>query len=196
MDGRGRLNGAAFYYDYDDYQAFLFTGVSGVVVNADAETMGVELELQLSPGEGWDILLSGAYLDATVKDVPYRIGSPLPPQDRNPTYSPEFQAAALVRYEWEALGGTMAAQGDASYSDEFYYNLRNFDADKFDSYVLTNLRLSWFSADADWETSLIVRNVTDERAGTIGFDLATLCGCNEVAYREPRWYGVSVRYNF
>jgi hypothetical protein len=33
-------------------------------------------------------------------------------------------------------------------------------------------------------------------AGTIGFDLATLCGCNEVAYREPRWYGVSVRYNF
>mgnify|MGYP006314206937 CR=1 FL=1 len=196
MDGRGRLNGAAFYYDYDDYQAFLFTGVSGVVVNADAETMGVELELQLSPGEGWDILLSGAWLDATVKDVPYRIGSPLPPQDRNPTYSPEFQAAALVRYEWDALGGTMAAQGDASYSDEFYYNLRNFDADKFDSYVLANLRLSWLSANADWETSLMVRNVTDERAGTIGFYLASLCGCNEVAYREPRWYGVSVRYNF
>ena len=51
-------------------------------------------------------------------------------------------------------------------------------------------------SNADWETSLMVRNVTDERAGTIGFDLATLCGCNEVAYREPRWYGVSVRYNF
>jgi iron complex outermembrane receptor protein len=102
----------------------------------------------------------------------------------------------MVRYEWAALGGTMAAQGDAAYSDEFYYNLRNFDADKFDSYVLANLRLSWLNADAKWETSLIVRNVMDERAGTIGFDLATLCGCNEVAYREPRWYGVSVRYNF
>jgi iron complex outermembrane receptor protein len=196
MNGRGRLNGSAFYYDYDDYQAFLFTGVSGVVVNADAETLGVELELQLSPGDGWDILLSGAYLDATVKDVPFRIGSPLPPQDRDPTYSPEFQAAALVRYEWDALGGLMAVQGDASYSDEFYYNLRNFDADKFDNYILANARLSWLSADAHWETALIVRNFTDERAGTIGFDLATLCGCNEVAYKEPRLYGVSVRYNF
>ncbi len=196
MEGLGRLNGSVFYYDYDDYQAFLFTGVSGVVVNADAENMGAELELQLSPGEGWDILLSGAYLDATVKDVPYRIGSPLPPEDRNPTYSPEFQAAALVRYEWSALNGTMAIQGDATYSDEFYYNLRNFDADRFDSYVIANARLSWLSADAHLETALMVRNFTDERAGTIGFDLATLCGCNEVAYREPRWYGVNIRYNF
>jgi iron complex outermembrane receptor protein len=196
MEGLGRLNGSVFYYDYADYQAFLFTGVSGVVVNADAENMGAELELQLSPAEGWDILLSGAYLDATVKDVPYRIGSPLAPQDRNPTYSPKFQAMGLVRYEWSALGGTMAIQGDASYSDEFYYNLRNFDADKFDSYVVANARLSWLSADAHWEAALIARNFTDERAGTIGFDLATLCGCNELAFSEPRWYGVNLRYNF
>jgi iron complex outermembrane recepter protein len=196
LDGRGRFNGTVFYYDYTDYQAFLFTGVSGVVVNADAENYGAELELQLSPGEGWDILLSAAYLDATVEDVPLRIGSPLPPVDRTPTYSPEFQAAAVVRYEWPALGGRVAIQGDATYSDEFYYNLRNFDADKFDSYVLTNARLTWYSGNDNWETSLMVRNITDEKAGTIGFDLATLCGCNEVAYREPRWYGVSVRYNF
>ncbi|HLF30893.1 MAG TPA: TonB-dependent receptor [Xanthomonadales bacterium] len=196
MDGLGRFNGTAFYYDYKDYQAFLFTGVSGVVVNADAETMGVELELQLSPGEGWDILLSAAYLDATVKDVPFRIGSPLPPEDRDPTYSPELQAAALVRYQWPALGGTMAVQGDMTYSDEFFYNLRNFDADQFDSYVLMGARLSWYSGNEAWETSLILNNLTDERAGTIGFDLATLCGCNEVSYVEPRWYGVSVRYNF
>lgn len=194
--GLGRLNGSAFYYDYSDYQAFLFTGVSGVVVNADAENYGAELELQLSPGEGWDILLSAAYLDATVEDVPLRIGTPLPPIDVNPTYAPEWQVTALVRYQWQALGGTMAVQSDASYSDEFFYNLRNFDADKFDSYVVANARLSWLSASQHWETSLMVRNFTDERAGNIGFDLATLCGCNEVSYREPRWYGLNVRYNF
>lgn len=194
--GLGRLNGSAFYYDYSDYQAFLFTGVSGVVVNADAENYGAELELQLSPGEGWDILLSGAYLNATVEDVPLRIGTPLPPIDVNPTYAPEWQFTALVRYQWQALGGTMAAQSDASYSDEFFYNLRNFDADKFDSYVVANARLTWLSPSQHWETSLMVRNFTDERAGNIGFDLATLCGCNEVSYREPRWYGLNIRYNF
>ncbi len=196
MDGRGRLNATAFYYDYDDYQAFLFTGVSGVVVNADAETYGAEVELQMSPAEGWDVLLAASYLDATVKDVPLRIGSPLPPMDVQPTYSPEWQAAGIVRYEWPALGGRLAIQGDVEYSDSFYYNLRNFDADQFDSYWLWNSRLTWYSADDNWEASLMFQNLTDERAGTIGFDLATLCGCNEVAYTEPRWYGVSLRYQF
>ena len=196
FDGLARFNGTAFYYDYKDYKAFLFTGVSGVVVNADAENKGVELELQMSPGEGWDILLSAAWLDATVEDVPLRIGTPIPPKDRNPTYAPEVQATALVRYQWSALGGTMAIQGDVTYSDEFFYNLRNFDADKFDSYTISNARLSWMDGEENWEVALIARNLTDERAGNIGFDLATLCGCNEVTYRDPRYYGLNVKYSF
>ena len=39
-------------------------------------------------------------------------------------------------------------------------------------------------------------NVTDERAGIQGFDLATLCGCNEVSYRAPRNYAVQIRKEF
>ena len=34
-DGRTRINAAAYYYDYKDYQAYLFTVVAGVVINAD-----------------------------------------------------------------------------------------------------------------------------------------------------------------
>jgi hypothetical protein len=30
----------------------------------------------------------------------------------------------------------------------------------------------------------------------IGFDLATLCGCNEDYYGKPRWFGVSLSYNY
>ena len=36
LNGTTRFNGSVFYYDYKDYQAFLFTGVGGVVINADA----------------------------------------------------------------------------------------------------------------------------------------------------------------
>ena len=75
MDGRTRLNGSIFYYDYTDYQAFLFTGIGGNVLNADADTVGAELELQTSPIDGLDAMLSLAYFDATVQDVPLRIGS-------------------------------------------------------------------------------------------------------------------------
>ncbi|MEJ8569772.1 TonB-dependent receptor [Elongatibacter sediminis] len=194
--GRTRIQFDAFYYDYSDYQAFLFTGVSGVVVNADADNYGFEFQVQSSPADGWDIVFGLSWMDATVKDVPLRINSPLPSRDVDPTYAPEFQASGLVRYGWNALGGEMAVSVDGSYSDEYFYNLRNFDADKFDSYFLLNLRWSWLSGDGRWEVALVGHNLTDEAAGIQGFDLATLCGCNEVSYQPPRWYGFNVRINF
>jgi iron complex outermembrane recepter protein len=196
QDGRTRFNGSAFFYDYSDYQAFLFVGVGGVVINADAENYGVELELQTSPATGWDAMLSVSWFDATVKDILLRNGSPLPPRDVKPTYAPELQASALLRYEWPALGGMLNVRGDVSYSDSFFYNLRNFDADQFDSYVMVNAGLGWASDDKNWQVSLDVRNVTDERAGIQGFDLAVLCGCNEVSYQPPRWYGINVKRSF
>ncbi|MCH1492779.1 MAG: TonB-dependent receptor [Luminiphilus sp.] len=192
--GTTRINGTAFYYDYTDYQAFLFVGVGGVVINKDADNYGVELEIQSSPMEGLDLILSGAYFDATVKDVSLRNGSPLPPSDVDPTYAPEFQATGLARYSFDALGGVVAVQGDISYSDEYYYNLRNFDADKFDSYTVVNAQISY--ANNGWLATLAARNITDERPGIQGFDLATLCGCNEVAYKAPRYYAFSVRKEF
>ncbi|VAX07122.1 TonB-dependent receptor [hydrothermal vent metagenome] len=194
-DGRGRFNGNAFYYDYNDYQAFLFTGVSGIVVNADAEYFGADLELQFMPVEGLLTQLSGSWINATVKDVPLRIGGPIV-RDVDPTYTPEFQFSGLVRYEWAAFDGMMSLLADASWSDSFFYNLRNFDADQFDSYFLMNARLGWTNADETLELALQARNLTDARAGTQGFDLATLCGCNEVAYRAPRWFGFNIKYNF
>ena len=192
--GKTRINGTAFYYDYADYQAFLFVGVGGVVINKDADNYGVELEIQTNPVEGLDLILSGSYFDATVKDVSLRNGSPLPASDVDPTYAPEFQVTGLARYSFDAMGGQMAVQGDVSYSDEYYYNLRNFDADIFDSYTVVNAQISY--ANNGWLATLAARNLTDERPGIQGFDLATLCGCNEVAYKAPRYYALSLRKEF
>ncbi len=191
-----RLNGSLFYYDYSDYQAFLFVGVGGVVVNEDAENYGIELELQTAPTDNLDMIFSVSYFDATVENLLLRNGSPLPPRDVEPTYAPEFQATGIIRYSWQGFGGNMALVGDLNYSDEYFYNLRNFDADKFDSYALFNTQLSWENADQSWSASFSIRNLTDERAGIQGFDLATLCGCNEVAYRAPRTFAVGVRHQF
>jgi iron complex outermembrane receptor protein len=195
FDGTARFNGSVFYYDYADYQSFLFTGVSGVVINADAENIGVELELQTSPMQGLDILLSAAWFDATVKDVPLRVDGPIR-RDVDPTYAPEFQFTGLIRYEWPAFNGRMYVGGDVSYSDEYFYNLRNFDADKFSDYTMVNARVGWIDANDRLEASLRMENVTDERAGIQGFDIATVCGCNEISFQPPRWYGVNLRYSF
>lgn len=195
LNGSARLNGSVFYYDYSDYQAFLFTGIGGIVINADAENYGAELELQISPFEGFDALIAVSWFNATVKDVPLVIGSSNT-RDVDPTYAPEFQITGVARYEWPAFNGMMNITGDISYSDEYFYNLRNFDADKYDSYTMVNLGLGWSTEDGQWEAKFKVNNVTDEHAGIQGFNIATGCGCNEISFRAPRWYGFSVRYNY
>jgi iron complex outermembrane receptor protein len=194
-NGHTRINGTIFYYDYEDYQAFLFTGVSGVVVNNDADNYGIELDIQSSPMEGLDLLFAASWFDATVKDVPLRVGGPII-RDVDPVYAPEIQASGLVRYEWPISNGKLHVQADFSYSDDYFYNLRNFDADKYDSYTKIGAGFGWTNDADDLSITFNARNLTDERIGIQGFDLATLCGCNEISFQPPRWLGLNVKVSF
>jgi iron complex outermembrane receptor protein len=199
MDGRARLNGAAYFYDYDDYQAFVFVQSSGTVSNLQSESKGVELDFTVTPVDGLDIQLGASYFDATVEDLALSSATPgVEPllKDVEPSFAPPLQLAALLRYAWPALGGELSAQIDGSYTDSFYHNLRNFDSEKYDDYVLGNLRFGYAPDGGNWELAAFVKNFTDERYRTIGFDLATLCGCNEDAYGAPRWAGLTVKIKF
>lgn len=192
-DGRSRLNASVYYYDYKDYQAFLFTGVSGVVINANAKTIGGEMDFFTSPITGLDLGLGVSWFDAKVKDVPLRVNGPIA-RDVKPVYAPQLQGNAVARYSWDALGGKLSAGVDAQYSSAFYYNLRNFSADRYNRYVMVNASIGW-TADP-WQVTLGVKNLTNVRAGVQGFDLATFCGCNEVSYKPPRQFQLSARYEF
>ena len=195
LAGNTRINGTVFYYDYKDYQSFLFTGVAGYVVNADATNVGGELELITSPLPGLDLSIGASVFDATVKDVPLRLGGPII-RDVKPTYAPELQISGLARYGWDMFGGEMAINADFQYSDSYYYNLRNFDADKFDSYFIAGLGIAWTSPEDTVKVAFNIDNITDERVGIQGFDLAGLCGCNEVSYKPPRSFSLNVRLQY
>jgi iron complex outermembrane receptor protein len=193
-DGLMRLNGSLYYYDYQDYQGFVFAGVSGNVVNYDSTVVGVELELITSPVEGLDIMLSGAYIDAEVEDVEVAPGIF---DDTEPSYVPPLQLSALVRYAWSMGEGEMAVQADASYTDNAYYTLRNYDSHEMEDYTLANARISYNTGgESNWEFAAFVHNLTDEENEVMGFDISLFCGCSEIAVGEPRWWGVSARKNF
>ncbi|WCT79139.1 TonB-dependent receptor [Novosphingobium humi] len=192
-DGKTRLNASAFYYDYKNYQAFLFTGVSGVVINAPDKTYGIEGELRTSPIRGLDIGLTAAYTHATVEGVPLRLGGPYT-RNVQPTYSPRVQANAIVRYGWEALGGRFSVGGDVDYTGKFYYNLRNFTADQVPGTWMVNTSVDY--KVSDWTFTAAIKNLTNVRVGVIGFDLAGLCGCNQISYKPPRLFSFSARYEF
>ncbi len=174
--------------------AFLGAGGDSAIPYDEEVLTSFEAGFKSTLGDG-NTRFNASYTDSTVEDLLLRNGSPLPPRDVEPTYAPKFQATGVARYAWDAMGGTLSWQGDWSYSDEYFYNLRNFDADKFDSYVMVNTQLGWANDDG-WSLKLRVNNVTDERVGIQGFDLAALCGCNEVSYRAPRLVTLGIRKDF
>jgi iron complex outermembrane receptor protein len=193
LDGRARLNGSAFYYDYEDFQTFRFEILNQVIFNTDAEVSGAELEFQASPAEGWDIALGLSVLDATAEGIPDPAGGP--PRERTMVAAPEFSANALVRYAWPAFGGEVALQGWANYQGEMFYDIQNVPVSREDGYTVGNLRASYTSGDQRWEVAAFAHNVTDEEYLSYTFDFTGTFGFNQQAYGPPRWFGVSLQYN-
>lgn len=194
-DGKARFNGAFYYYDYSDYQIFQFIGTSGAVFNADAEYYGIELDMAANPFDNFDIMLGFSWIDATVEDVNIAPGFS---QDVEPTFTPEYQASGLARYTWPALmaGGDLALQMDFNYASDSFYNINNFDTHKMESYVVGNARMTWYHPNEKMELQFFVNNLADEQYQNIGFELSTICGCDERSYGKPRWFGGRIRYSF
>jgi iron complex outermembrane receptor protein len=105
FDGRVTLNTAVFYSEIDDLQVIADAGScsSRIVLNAQAESIGAELELFASPNDHWDLGISATYQQAEITETRLSAtGQPIAgirDGNRLPT-SPEFQASASVSYGW------------------------------------------------------------------------------------------------
>jgi len=194
MDGRGRLNGAVFYYDYEDSQAFQFDGttLSAQAFNSDAEITGAELEFSITPAEGLDLIANLTFMDAELQDVTL-FG--LQVVDTQMPLTPDLQGSLIARYEWPAWGGRLAIQGDLSWFDDQYFDSFNSPSHFEDGYSIANARVTWFSDDDKWRVSVFGENITDEEYRTFSFDLAFL-GFSTDVYGKPSWFGASVGYKF
>ena len=190
--GRARLNGSAFRYDYEDFQTFRFERLNQVIFNAHAQMLGAELELQASVGQGWDVLLGLAVLDALAQGIPSPRGGSF---DRTPVAAPGLSATALLRYAWPAWGGNLAVQVWGSYQSSVYYDIQNVSVSKQGGYGLGNLRVSYADAAERWEVAAFVYNITDQEHLSYTFDFTATFGFNQQAYGKPRWAGLGFRYN-
>lgn len=223
-DNRLTVNGAAYFYDYQDYQAFSIIGLDTYTRNAEAETTGFELEVQASPSDGLDLLFGVGYVDTEVTDVPgINSTKPLDAYEQliahpngiakrgqavRPVQTPEWNLNGLIRYEVPMQAGNFAFQLDAEYRDEHYFNLTNTDPLREDGYTLVNGSIAYFPAEND---NVAIRfaghNLTDEEYIVQGFDLSGsifdagtanqgFWGMVEHYYGKPRTFSVSVNYLF
>ena len=193
---RTRINGAAFYYDYKDFQTFRFELLNQVIFNTDATVYGADLELQSSPNEHWDLELGLSYLSATAKDIP-RSSDPADGfRDRRMVASPEISANALVRYNWPVGAGKMSIQAWGNYQDEEFFDIQNVPVSRQGGYAIGNLRIAYAGADDRWEVAAFVKNVADKAHLSYTFDFTATFGFNQQAYGQPRWAGAEFRYKF
>ncbi len=193
LDGLVQLNGALFYYDYQDYQAFRLIGLSTQISNNRAEVYGGEVDLVARPVRALTLRATASYTHDRVYDV--FLGNP-ELVTRVAPYTSDWKWTALAKYDFAVADGTLSVQGDLQNTGPFWFSLSNYDATRVKGYTLANARLSWISGNGAWEASVFGKNLTDKRYGTVGFDLSALCGCSQIGYGQPRWYGASLRRNF
>jgi iron complex outermembrane receptor protein len=145
FEERVKLQGALFWYDYQDYQVFTFSNELGsppqrIVVNAnDAQLYGAELEAQVEPIErlivdvrfGW---LEGKFLDFTqITRIQLRSNPNSPSADivqipidysgnRLPN-TPRFKVSLSAEYTFELDDlGEIVPRYDMSWTDDIFFD--------------------------------------------------------------------------
>ena len=194
-DQRVQLNGAAFFYDFEDLQFYgplfdsPFGPLFGIANAGDAEVMGAELELVWLAAAGLDIHLGLGLLDTelTSSFLPgVAKGSALP-------NSPEINFNARLNYEWrlsDGLGGNLLVA--IAYKDNVSYDIVRQPAETLeDGCWLVNARIGIYGADAPWSLYLWGKNLTDERYRTQV--LTSSVGFGE-SWGEPATYGIGLSY--
>ncbi len=194
MGRRARLNGAFFYSDYEDMQVQTFNSVAPVTSNVGSATIrGVELELQVVPGEGWLIDGMLAWLDAEYDQI--ATGTTLIAPDNAFERVPEWSGNIGLSKEWNLDSGQWIARLDWSYRDEVYNDAYNTELLKTDAYDLWDARLQWNSPTETWAAIASVRNLTDEEyllTGVWGTAFQTFEGI----YQRGREYLLELRWYF
>lgn len=213
---RVRINGAAYYYDYNNYQAFSIIGLDTATLNADAKVKGFEVEVQAAPVKGLDMQFGISYIDPEVKNVPgltidvdtdgdgiVDVPALLPGATRKPVQTPKWNLNGLVRYEvFMANSGSVAFQVDGMYRAKHHFALTNFPASTESGYFIGNASVTWFSEDEKWSMRFFVQNFTDKEYVVQTFDLSGsvsnggLFGLIEQYYGRPRTWGANLSYSF
>ena len=147
LNDRLTVNLAAFYINWSDLQLNLPLGTQYYIANAgNADSKGVELELNLRPVAGWDVFSGVGYIDArflsgatAIQTDPFGNNSTVNVGGRHLIYAPEFTAHAGSQYTWQVCqAAALYARAEVVVYGDYWYNPANTASQT--AYRLTNFR--------------------------------------------------------
>lgn len=194
LGSNATLNVSAFYYDYEDYQAFAQVGTVQSVINLDAEAQGLEVELNARPAEGVTLQIGASFMDSKVKNV--LLPDQTTVEDHDLPQAPSVSANALARYEFGLGGGIASVQADVQHSDKFCFTVLCAPVEKEGSYTVGNARIGYAAENGRWEVAAFVNNITEEEYRVYAFDSSLFAGVVAGVYGKPRTYGVTASWRF
>ena len=193
--GAIRANLAGFFYDYSDYQALTFSGLSQFIQNSDAEFFGGEAEIGATLAEGFTVQLGASYVDTNVDQVTIRggndDGTDLIVQDVETVLAPEFTANGVARYETELAGGLANAQVSFNHQGSHFFDLGNTNQE--DAYTLVDGRVGFSPANAEnFEFYAYGKNIFDTEYRVYSFNFEQAAGFQQEFFGRPAEYGIGI----
>ncbi|GLS25092.1 TonB-dependent receptor [Marinibactrum halimedae] len=203
--GNTTVNGSLYYIDWSDARSQVFLGCGWILEGnfIDIESKGLELNVNSQITDNFALTFNLGTIDSEVARVDASATSIASEGDRTPmtpelTYSLgfDFTAPAIIDNQWDLF-----VRADISYTDDMVSSLGT-SAEQANQGLVSNLTIPdntvgnlYFGFGAEnWELSLFVRNVTDERVVT-GIDIDRR-GPAAYSIARPRNIGATARIFF
>lgn len=208
FNNRLRLNASYFFNQYDDIQlALIFfcedelgntLNCNSILNAAEAETEGVELEVQAVPLDNLTLAANIGYLRAEYEDFPFLDPATNTILDRSGTdlqNAPEWTASLSATYDFPLFAGMTTVNMRYTYSDEKYMgNLLNTPRGTIQPIKYLDANIKWRPNDGNWAVSVWGTNLMDDRYINSVFDAPGFIGL--MSYGPPRQVGASLEFAF
>ena len=197
FDRRVRINVAAFYNKYSDIilrlSACPDTPCDQPNNIGSADVKGVELETTIRPVDGLSFDGSFSYLD--FKYTKLNGLAQVNINDVTP-YTPKYKWSVGAQYDFDIGPGTVSARVDGSYQSSVFADPVNAPTNRIDGYFLANGRLSYATANKDWQIALEVRNIFDKYYYLTLLQNGAVPQYISAEPGRPRTFAVTLKRNF
>ena len=220
FDNQLTLNGAVFYYDYQDIQIFQLRNSAGALpvnqlINAeDADIYGAEIEVRTQPLygfvpesiDGLELFLSFGWLNSkytefinTISFVDDNGVESFLVEDYSGNRlinSPELAFAGYASWPLRSRFGVLTPRFDWTYKSKVFFSAQNNDAISQKPLWLLNMRIGYTTPNQNVEIAGWVRNVTNAVYRGDVLNLARFQSAILYVMGDPRTYGVTLNVRF
>jgi iron complex outermembrane receptor protein len=196
LDGRARVNAAAYYYDYTNYQTNQLVDGEQTFTNLPEATLyGAELELEFVPVDNLNVSLGLGYahskitkvLNPTVADNAALIGNKLP-------LAEDFNFNGVISYDLKTSAGTFTPQVSVKHYGKFYIDKENSKA--IGDFTIFNAQLRYEAPNEKYYGVLWIKNIANTVRPITIDDVSESFGSDQTYVNQRRRFGVTAGVRF